>query len=162
MTEQIRLPILRRAGARPFQPRVSAFTRPFWDGLTAGRLVTTFCPVCSSFAFPPKPLCRRCWSEDVSWRDLRAGGTLYSYTRVHVVPRAFLSDALYDIAIVDLDDGVRLMCRLVGDPAHFAPDIRMEMMVLQYDDGPLFAARPMRPLPNDANNHEHRMSRAEQ
>jgi uncharacterized OB-fold protein len=142
MEHGTRLAILPRSGKRPFPPRVSTFTRPFWDALGEGRLITTCCPACNRLSFPPRPLCRGCWSQDVAWRELAGSGTLYSFTRVHVVPRAFISDALYDIDIVDLDEGVRLMCRLVGVPSSFAADGRMDMVVLAYDDGPLFAARP--------------------
>ncbi len=142
-----RMPILQRAGRRPFPPRVSAFTRPFWDALSDGRLMTTSCARCQRLSFPPKPVCRECWSQDFTWRALEPRGVLYSFTRVHVVPRAFVADGLYDIGIVDLTDGVRLMCRLMGDATQFAPDASVEMMVLTYDDGPLFAARPVASLP---------------
>lgn len=138
----MRMEILRRPGKRPFAPRVSAFTRPFWDALGEGRLTTSCCRACGRLSFPPKPVCRDCWSEDIGWRELQPQGRLYSYTRVHVVPRAFLDDALYDIGIVDLADGVRLMCRLLGEVAQFRPDLPVEMVVPLYDDGPLFAARP--------------------
>jgi uncharacterized OB-fold protein len=95
-------------------------------------------------SFPPKPLCRSCWSEEIDWIDLRPSGTLYSFTRVHVVPRAFLADALYDIGIVDLDDGVRLMCRLLDVDADTSIGCAVRMVTLNYDDGPLFAARIVR------------------
>ena len=140
-----RMPILTRPGPRPFPPRVSAFTRPFWTALGEGRLITTCCSTCGRLTFPPKPVCRGCWSEDYEWRDLRPSGVLYSYTRVHVLPGAFVADGLYDFAIVDLADGVRLLCRLLGEPSKFAPDAPVEMVVTQYDDGPLFAARPSSP-----------------
>ena len=135
--------IEKRAGKRPFPPRVSAFTRPFWDALADGRLVTTCCSACDRLTFPPKPVCKGCWSRAMAWRDLKPEGILYSFTRVHVVPRVFLADQLYDIAIVDLADGIRMMCRLVGHPATFAIEAPVEMLTLMYDDGPLFAARPV-------------------
>ena len=139
-----RLPDVRTIGPRPFPPRVSAFTRPFWDALSDGRLRSTRCPGCGTFSFPPRNLCRACWRRDVDWVDLPATGTLYSFTRVHVVPGAFSADAPYAIGIVDLDGGPRLMCRLVGD---IGPDDLGgpgEMLVLRYDDGPLFGARLQR------------------
>lgn len=135
--------ILRRTGRRPFPPRVSAFTRTFWDGLKDGRLKATACGECGRLSFPPRVVCRSCWSQDMQWRELRPNGVLYSFTRVHVVPRAFVDDALYDIGIVDLADGVRLMCRLVGDIARFTPNMPVEMVTLLYEDGPLFAAVPL-------------------
>ena len=137
------MPIVRRPGRRPFPPRVSAFTRPFWDALGEGRLITTRCTGCDRLSFPPKPVCRECWSQDFTWRALQPKGVLYSYTRVHVVPRAFVADGLYDISIVDLADGIRMMCRLMGAFSQFTPDAAVEMVVPMYDDGPLFAARPV-------------------
>lgn len=143
MTEPSTISIerVRRIGPRPVAPRVSTFTRPFWDALAAGRLISTHCRQCGRVSFPPKPLCRSCWSEDIDWIDLPSNGTLYSFTRVHVVPRAFLSDALYDIGIVDLPNGVRLMCRLLdaGPGTEVGSAVRMVSAI--YDDGPLFAAR---------------------
>jgi len=133
--------LLRRTGARPFPPRVSTFTRTFWDGLAAGRFLTTRCRGCGRLSFPPKPLCRGCWSEEIDWVDVDPAGTLYSFTKVHVVPRAFLADALYDIGIVDLDDGVRLMCRLLEAGPETQIGDRIRMVSAIYDDGPLFAAR---------------------
>ena len=143
------LAVLRRPGARPFPPRVSTFTRPFWDALGEGRLATTACTRCGRRSFPPRPVCRACWSDEPAWRPLDPQGLLYSYTQVHVVPRAFHADALYLIGIVDLADGVRLMCRLMGAFTDYAPDLPVEMVSLLYDDGPLFAARP-RPAPATA------------
>jgi uncharacterized OB-fold protein len=68
-------------------------------------------------------------------------GTLYSFTRVHVVPGAFSADAPYTIGIVDLDGGPRLMCRLMGPIEATDLDRAVQMLVLRYDDGPLFGGR---------------------
>lgn len=126
---------------RPFPPRVSAFTRPFWDALAGGRLITTRCRDCGLQGFPPRNLCRGCWGRNLEWVPLAAGGTLYSWTRVHVAPEAFKQAGAYAIALVDLDDGVRLMCRLLGEPTLDDVGRRVEMVVMVYADGPLFAAR---------------------
>lgn len=137
-----RMDIVRRAGLRPFSPRVSAFSKRFWDALSEGRLTTTGCNACGRLSFPPKPICRACWFEDMLWRDLAPGGTLYSFTHIHVMPRAFADDGPLSIAIVDLSDGLRLMCRIMADCDRLRPDMAIEMIALAYDDGPLFAARP--------------------
>ena len=134
--------IVKRVGSRPFPPRVSAFSRPFWDALNEGRLTSTSCNNCGRLSFPPKPVCRACWSTEIVWRNVATGGTLYSFTHIGVLPGAFVNDGLHDIGIVDLADGLRLMCRLYGDYETLRPDMPVEMLVLMYDDGPLFAARP--------------------
>ena len=137
-----KLPIVSMGeGARPLAPRVSPFTRPFWDALAQGRLITTRCRTCAMQGFPPRNLCRACWGRDLEWVPLATGGTLYSWTRVHVAPEAFREAGVYAIGLIDLDDGVRLMCRLLGEPTADDVDRRVAMVVLAYADGPLFAAR---------------------
>jgi hypothetical protein len=139
-------------GDRPFAPRISSFTRPFWDALADGRLTTTRCAACGAIGFPPRPVCRACWGRAMRWETLAPHGTLYSFTRVHVVPGAFAADAPYAIGIVDLQSGPRLMCRLVGPVGPDALDGPVGMVVLRYRDGPLFGARPVVPgrLPDEA------------
>ncbi|KQX95847.1 Zn-ribbon domain-containing OB-fold protein [Variovorax sp. Root473] len=129
--------------ARAYPPRVSAFTQTFWNALGEGRWITTCCKGCGRSTFPPKPVCPHCWSPDVQWTELSTRGTLYSWTRVHAAPAVFGAEAPYAVGIVDLSDGVRLACRLVetqGQPLRV--DQPVEMLVLRYSDGPLFAARP--------------------
>ncbi len=136
-----RLPEVRMPGPRPFAPRVSGFTQPFWQGLDEGRLLSTRCKTCGQQSFPPRKLCRACWSTSLEWVELSSTGLLYSFTRIHVAPQAFRSDAPYAIGIIDLERGPRLMCRLIGEirPEHMGAS--MKLLALRYDDGPLFGAR---------------------
>lgn len=136
-------------GRRAYPPRVSAFTQPFWEGLAQGRWQTTCCDACGRQTFPPRPICPHCWSDKVRWSPLSARGTLYSWTRIHAAPAVFASEAPYAVGIVDLDAGIRLACRLLDSTeANWKPGMAVEMAVLQYEDGPLFAARPL-PTPSE-------------
>lgn len=132
-----------RTYPRPLPPRVSGVTLPFWQGLEAGRFCTTGCDDCGKLSFPPKDFCPHCWSDNVAWRDLPEGGRIYSHTTVHIVPRRFRIEAPYSLALVDLDAGLRLMLPLatpIADDADCVIGRRVRLMVLQYTDGPLFAA----------------------
>jgi len=143
------LPFVQTTGRRAYPPRVSAFTQPFWEGLGQGRWQTTCCEACGRQTFPPRPICPHCWSDEVHWSPLCARGTLYSWTRIHAAPAVFAPEAPYAVGIVDLDVGIRLACRLLEQPgARWKPGMAVEMAVLQYEDGPLFAARPL-PTPGD-------------
>lgn len=135
------MPQIRLPGPRPFPPRVSAFNRPFWSGLARGELLTTRCRACGALGFPPRNLCRGCWGRELDWVPLRPRGRLYSFTRVHVAPEAFRAEVPYAIGLIDLDDGVRLMCRLLGEIGPADLDQPMGMVVLAHDDGLLFGAR---------------------
>jgi uncharacterized OB-fold protein len=73
---------------------------------------------------------------------LNSHGTLYSWTRIHAAPAAFADEAPYAVGIVDLEDGIRLACRVLEpDVLPLRTGMSVEMVVLAYRDGPLFAAR---------------------
>lgn len=125
---------------RPYPPRVSAFTEPFWTGLADGRFRTTRCGSCAQLTFPPKPICPRCWSEPMEWTDLPDSGILYSWTRVHAGPAIFERHLPYGLGIVDLDCGIRLACRLDGPPEQWRCGAQVRLAVLRHTDGPLLGA----------------------
>lgn len=144
MSHRTQLEIVPKTGTLSYPPRHSAFTQTFWQGLRAGQWQTSCCEDCNRQTFPPKPVCPHCWSTRVAWRPLGALGALYSWTRIHAAPSVFASEAPYAVGIVDLAEGVRLACRLVEtEGIDFAPGQPVEMLVLLYEDGPLFAARPV-------------------
>ncbi len=144
MNSTTSLALVSVAGKLSYPPRHSAFTQTFWNGLRSGLWQTTCCEDCLKLTFPPKPVCPHCWSTRVAWRPLGSVGTLYSWTRIHAAPAAFAGEAPYAVGIVDLDDGVRLACRLTEtEDFVLTPGQPVEMLVLLYEDGPLFAARPV-------------------
>ncbi|WP_075801127.1 Zn-ribbon domain-containing OB-fold protein [Roseomonas gilardii] len=133
--------VLPCAGRRAYPPRVTATTAPFWNGLAEGRFQSTYCEDCDRFTFPPKAICPHCWSRRIIWRELSGRGRLYASTVIHAAPAAFQGDAPYSIAIVDLEEGVRLATRLL-DKETIELDQPVKLVALCYEDGPLFAARP--------------------
>lgn len=135
------LAVEKSAGTRPWPPRQSAFTQVFWQALATGRFITTRCDACGKPSFPPKPFCPHCWSDRVEWVPLSPGGVIYSSTVIHATPAVFRGDAPYRVGIVDLDDGVRIATRVLGVEQGFGVGARAKIVVLEYDDGPLFAAR---------------------
>jgi uncharacterized OB-fold protein len=137
------LPIIPVARARAYPPRVSAFTKVFWEGLADGQWQTTRCEACGKFTFPPKKICPHCWSDRMRWAELDDHGVLYSWTRVHAAPQAFADETPYALGIVDLDIGLRIATRLVEmEGVALVPGITMRVVVLKYEDGPLLACRP--------------------
>ena len=121
-----------------YPPRVTEFTRPFWDGLREGRFQTTRCTVCHHITFPPKPICPECWSEAVEWVDLRGVGSLRSYTEVHAAPAIFAAEVPYVLAIVDLDEGVRCLSRVLAPWDDLEPDMRVRVQIRQAEPTCLF------------------------
>lgn len=130
--------------ARAYPPRVTAFTRRFWEALAEGALTTTQCAACGRLAFPPRPFCPHCWARDVRWTALSGNGRLYSHTVVHAAPAVFRREAPYRVGIVDLDEGLRIATRLLPAPEPVV-DGPVAMVVQAFTDGPLYAARPISP-----------------
>jgi uncharacterized OB-fold protein len=139
--------VIECAGKLPRLPRHSQLTRWFWEGLDQGVLQTTRCADCGRRSFPPRPDCPDCLGQRAEWQILPPGGTLYSRTRIHVVPEAFIEAAPLDVGIVDLEVGLRLLCSLV-DGAEVAPlDSSVGLVALRYANGTVIGARPV------ANDH---------
>jgi uncharacterized protein len=125
---------------RAYPPRITDFTQRFWQSLAAARFETTRCEECRKWTFPPKPFCPHCWSKGVAWAELSGHGKLYAQTVIHAAPAAFAKEVPYRVGIVDLDEGLRIATRIVAD-RELPLDTSVELIVLNYRDGPLFAAR---------------------
>ena len=112
-----------------YPPRVTEFTKPFWEGLDIGVLRTTRCDECRHTTFPPKPVCPHCWSKNVQWIDLSGRGVLYSYTEVSAAPATFADEAPYVLCLVDLDEGVRCLSRVLASWDDLRPGLRVRLQV---------------------------------
>jgi uncharacterized protein len=121
-----------------YPPRITAFTKTFWDGLAKQQFLTTKCNHCGELTFPPKPLCPGCWSKDLSWIELKGTGVLRSYTEVTAAPLMFAAEAPYVIALIDLDEGIRCMSRVLAPYDTLRPDMRVRVKVRVAEPSCLF------------------------
>ena len=73
--------------------------------------------------------CRRCLSEDIEWIKAGGKGKVYSFTIVHRPPSlVFEDDVPYVVAIIELDEGPRVMSNIVEmDPEKVRVDMRVEV-----------------------------------
>ena len=92
-------------------PTITPETQHFWEGTRAGELRLQRCAGCGDAYFPPRPFCPSCGSADV--RVFRASGraTLYSYVIHHRSAPGFVPP--YSIAVVQLEEGPRMMTNIV-------------------------------------------------
>jgi len=100
-------------GDRPL-PVSDSDSEPFWAALREERLQVQRCLQCHRHLFYPRALCPHCHSSDLEWVPVAGTGTIYSYTvaRRPAGP-AFAADVPYVLVLVDLDEGVRMLSRLV-------------------------------------------------
>ncbi|SDK91927.1 Zn-ribbon domain-containing OB-fold protein [Nonomuraea jiangxiensis] len=97
-------------------PKPTPETQPFWDGTAAGELRIQRCQTCERHYFYPRPACPHCGSDQVEWVRASGRATLYSYVINHRPAPGFEDEAPYAIAVVELEEGVRMMTNLVGVP----------------------------------------------
>lgn len=109
-------------------PRPTPETRHFWEGCQAGELRLQRCLACREAYFPPRPFCPHCASRDVEVFAASGRATLYSYVINHR-PRPDIGTEPYAIAVVELDEGPRLMTNVLNCPQ--TPDALQLDMPLQ-------------------------------
>lgn len=92
-------------------PRPTPETQHFWDGAKNNQLLLQQCDACQHIYFPPRPFCPDCASREVSIIEASGRGVLYSYVINHRIPKWM--DGPYSIAVVELEEGPRMMTNIV-------------------------------------------------
>ena len=96
-------------------PTISGETKPFWDSCRLGNLVIQRCEQCSQYQFYPRGICAHCWSNNIKWIKSSGKGTVWTYTITHQNrPPGFAEDVPYVLALVELEEGVRMFTNIVG------------------------------------------------
>jgi uncharacterized OB-fold protein len=110
-------------------PTPDTETQPFWDACKEGRFLLKRCNACGEHHFYPRPFCPKCWSADVEWEAAAGTGTVYTYSvvRQNDLP-PFPERVPYVAAIVELDEGPRVMTNVEGDDVD-AVEIGMRVQV---------------------------------
>ena len=83
--------------------------------LDQGKFLIAQCGSCSKFHYYPRENCPFCGSGEVVFVAPKGTGVVYSYT---VVARKAEAGGDYNVVLVDLDEGVRLMSRVEGVDPH--------------------------------------------
>jgi uncharacterized protein len=96
--------------------------------------------------FFPRLVAPRSGDTDLQWHVSEGLGTVYSITTVHAK-----GEAAYNISLIDMDEGFRLMSRVEGiDAASVKIGMRVRVRIAQDADGtplPVFDALPQESTP---------------
>ncbi len=101
--------------------------------LEDGKLGFQRCGGCGAAIFYPRVLCPACGSPALGWETSAGRGTVYATTAV------YRRDAdPYNVVLVDLDEGFRMMSRVDGVPAEEVEiGARVNLRVDRGEDGPV-------------------------
>lgn len=109
-------------------PTPTPETQHYWDGAREGELRIQACNSCEQNYFPPRAFCPKCGSRDVRVVKASGKGRLYSYIINHLPSPGYTPP--FTVAIVELEEGVRLMTNLLEvepDPAKLELDMPLEV-----------------------------------
>jgi uncharacterized OB-fold protein len=110
----------------------------FAAALAGGILLYQRCEACGRNVFYPRLACPYCGCPRLEWRESAGRGTVYSTTAV-----SRRGGDPYNVALIDLDEGIRMMSKVVGIPAEavaIGTTVRME--VERVDGHPVAVFRP--------------------
>lgn len=82
--------------------------------LNEGRFLIQRCSACSRAVYFPRELCPHCGHGELAFVSPQGSGTVYAVTTVR---RKAEAGGDYNVSLIDLDEGVRLMSRVEGLPS---------------------------------------------
>ena len=98
------------------RPVPSRESEQFWAGSLVGELRLQHCDACGHNQLYPRSVCTNCSrGSELLWRRADGLGTVYAVTVIRRAPNPSLAeDVPYAVALVELDEGPRLMANVVG------------------------------------------------
>ena len=106
-----------------------ALDRAFFEAAARGELLHQRCAACDHRQFHPRLLCTAC-GADVEWATASGRGVVHTFTIVRQNGEAPFRDQLpYVVAMIELDEGVRMMGTVSGCPVE---NVRIGMRVEAY------------------------------
>ena len=106
-------------------------TQFFWDKCKEHELWLQRCETCQHVFFYPRMHCPECLSEDVPGFRASGKGILWTYMINHRPVPGFDDDGPYAIAVVQLEEGPRMMSNIVGienTPENLVLDMPLEVV----------------------------------
>ena len=99
-------------------PRPTQTTKPFWEAAKKKKLVMQWDPGARRYQFLPRAISIHSGKQNLQWREVSGKGAVHSFTIAEAPAAGFEGKTPYVIAMVELDEGVRIMANLIK----IAPD----------------------------------------
>lgn len=109
-------------GTRPF---VHGEEATWFDYCQRGELRIQRCRACGGHVFYPRFACPTCLSTDLEWVRASGRGVVHTFTVQHRAGPDYEGPLPFVIAIVELEEGVRMLSRVVAD----VDAVRIDMLV---------------------------------
>ena len=112
----------------------------FQRALAEGEILLPKCDDCGAYHFFPRVLCPHCHGAAISWKQATGKGRVYTTT---VVRRSHDRGGDYNVCMVELQEGVRMMSRVEGiAPGEVAIDMAVTAFVGEAEGVPAVLFKP--------------------
>lgn len=96
---------------QPQEPHAAGVEQGYFRNLAEGRFQIQRCLECKRHVFYPREICPHCTSSSLAWVSPSGRGTVYSCTTVR---RKAEAGGDYNVSLIDLEEGVRMMSCVTG------------------------------------------------
>jgi len=87
----------------------------YWTSAGREELLLPNCDACQAIFWPARSVCPSCGSAQVGWTRASGGGTIHTFTIVRQTQDSYFKNLVpYVVAMIDLDEGPRIMSNVVG------------------------------------------------
>jgi len=111
-------------------PKPTKWSLPFWEGAKKHKLLLKRCTSCGHIDHPPYLYCTECMADEHEWINAAGKAILYAYAvNEYGVPFPFMPDLPYIVALVDLEEGPRMISNIVHcDPKELKNGMDLEVL----------------------------------
>lgn len=104
-------------------PEPTPISQPYWDALKQGRLTFQRCRKCAYSWLPARAECPECLAAEWDWTEAKGTGRVISWVIYHHAYHEAFKDKLpYNVALVELDEGPRLITNITNPEAGIKPE----------------------------------------
>ena len=108
-------------------PVADEASEPFFRGAKERKLMLLRCAQCGQHRLPGRERCADCWSTEAEWVEASGRGKLYTFGIMHQQYHPAFAGAIpYNFALVELEEGPRLVTSIVDCPNE---ELRVDMPV---------------------------------
>ena len=127
-------------------PEAQPWSEKFWEGTKQGKLLVQICKDCNARIFYPRKVCPECWSGNLDWIEASGKASVHTFSTAYsMVEPKFMDELPYTIAYVDLDEGIRMMTRIVEcQPEEIRFGMKVEVVFHERDGFHLPYFRPIK------------------
>ena len=117
-------------------PVIDHDSAPYWEAAREGRLDIPLCGDCGKNHFYPRAICPHCHSDNLKFDTVSGRGEVHTFTiaRRPAGP-AFADDVPYVVALIELEEGPRMMSRIqTDDPESVRIGAKVEVIFVKATD----------------------------